>query len=1166
MKKNMKNTSVRTLIFALIFTAGIIPCLEPGGSVAKNAKQADVWMVRENMTNRFGAEWYKIGMLHRELNGLSDVLADLRDFELFPAELTGLEKANLIRFDRKIERFEKQHARLAERVDGLKPQLLDAMAILREMVVRQPVESMFDLLEQGDMERIATMLKMKHQIDTLWRGIDTTLTSVMVGIGVREERILENNEGAEFFSILKANLGQQADKYYVKLNRIKDTLVSRASDQNMREMFTVETHRIKRYVKENKILLADRKTAELEARYQGKTSTDELAGLAAKISLVSGDFEKALQAANRLPQTGKTAAQRTLYRLQSLYALHQYDSVWQEGARLDVTRWGGASRNLLVWIIMESGLALHEKGAYVKLASFIDRSAPYAIHVMHALGRSYLADNDPSTALSIFESAIKFTPRGDIDKFASREIRIAIAQTSYELGRYEKALSLFYDLLNENAEFDRSLHGILWCYLSLGINDKAETTLRKLINQAPESRYAVDAFLLLARRYLYKAQYEWKKVLYLTREEQRLKGLLGRIDRRMLLDSALTRDKKMIAAKKELTQLMGRLRAEPRDEYATILSYYTDIEKITQLISSYYATGSFQNIAFTENREQLLHLLDSVMQAAKAGAEKGATVVSRHREEDISTIKATVAAANAFNSEALIERFRFEQDYCSWQKARLNDFEQESLRALAAKNHPASKSALSARKKEFTHILDSLLAVEDNLKKTWNARLIRLLKNQVEAPLDSATEAYFHYQLGELYYSDENTRYNRDFEAYEKTRTVYEQQMERFRNGTLLEMPVEPPPPRVDHAASMNEFKSSLRHAAEGSLTAAAAHYSLAWCFNDFGQFDSALAHMEIVATEHQKSPFAPQALMYSGEYMFDKGNLSKAIQCYQSVMKYPESEWFDEALYKLAWSQYRLSNPEKAISSFLALVDLGGAEGGKSLLEKESMDYVAISFSEADLTGEKGLERAIAFAKKLGDPDRGSQILHRLARVYKDQGRYDISKKTYRTLLKMNPAFRNMPGVENEFMATLERDLPPEDANRLKIDFWKKYNRKSAWAKAQTDLETIIGADSLAEKQLYEATIGFHQLALQKNDTVAYALALDVYTDFIRAYPKSLRASECHYNLAEIEFSLGEYLKAAEDYIAVSRRYPDSKLRETAAWNAIVASQNQLRKEGVIR
>ena len=62
------------------------------------------------------------------------------------------------------------------------------------------------------------------------------------------------------------------------------------------------------------------------------------------------------------------------------------------------------------------------------------------------------------------------------------------------------------------------------------------------------------------------------------------------------------------------------------------------------------------------------------------------------------------------------------------------------------------------------------------------------------------------------------------------------------------------------------------------------------------GLFDSALAHMQIVATLYPECPFTPQAWLYSGEYMFDKGNLARAIQCYQTVMKYPESEWFDEA------------------------------------------------------------------------------------------------------------------------------------------------------------------------------------------------------------------------------------------------------------------------------
>lgn len=1150
----------------LFIAAGLFPGLEHGAGFARSDKQAEVWRVRENMTTRFGAEWHKIGVLRRELNGIADVLADLRDLELFPAELTGLNKTNLIRYDKKIERLEKRHAQLTLRIEALRQPLLDALEILREMVVGQPVQSMFELLEQGDMKRIEEMLSVKHDVDTLWKSSDTLLTSMMVGIGIRAEHSMVPEESAEFFSIIKANLGQQSEVYYKKLAMIKDTLARRASKQHVHEMYAVELHRIKGYAKENKIPLCERKIAEVTARYKGKIDMGSLLGLSARIALRSGDYEKVLITAKHLREDGKTAAQRSLYRMQALYALGQYDTLWEECQKMDVTIWNGQQRNMVIWMSMESGLKLGEKDAYVKLASFVERTAPYALHVMHALGRSYLADNDPSTALSIFESAMKITARSDIDRVAARELRIAIAQTTYELGRYEKALSLFYNLINSNTEFERALYGILWCYLSLDMNDKAETTLRKLINQAPESPYAAEAFLVLAKRYLYKAQYEWKKVLYLTKEEQRLKELLERIDRRQDFEGSGRKSKKIGEAKRELTKLLGRIKAEPREAYENIVSYYNGIERVGTLISKHYSTGSFQNVTFTEKREQLLHYLDSVIMAATSTSRNDdAEAMITHRKKMQASIKVVVTKSSGFMTEAMIERFRFEREYLNWQKSQLNYYQQEAAKPFSKKTDSISRAVIKKSKKHYALILDSLLNVEEKMKRAWHKRLTAQLQSQLKRDMDSADAAYFHYQLGELYYARENEKYSKAFEHYEKTRGEYDRTIRQYRNGKKLDLPAEPKPPRIDHTASMGEFRNAIR-LAPVSTAAASSHYSLAWCFNDHVRFDSALVHMEKVSLDFPKSPYAPQAWMYAGEYMFDKGNLSKAIQCYQSVMKYPESEWFDEALYKLAWSQYRLSNPEKAISSFLALVDLGGGKGAKGLLEKESMDYVAISFSEADMTGEKGLERATIFAKKLGDPDRGSQILHRLARVYKDQGRYDMSVKTYKRLLKMNPAYRNMPGVENEFLATLERNTTPEEANKMKLDFWKKYNKKSKWAKVQSDPEAIHDADSIAEKQLYEATIGFHQLALQKNDTSAYVRARDVYTDFIRFYPSSPRASECHYNLAEIEFSLGNYLKAAEEYIAVSKRYPDSKFRETAAWNAIVASQNLLKQEGTIR
>jgi TolA-binding protein len=163
---------------------------------------------------------------------------------------------------------------------------------------------------------------------------------------------------------------------------------------------------------------------------------------------------------------------------------------------------------------------------------------------------------------------------------------------------------------------------------------------------------------------------------------------------------------------------------------------------------------------------------------------------------------------------------------------------------------------------------------------------------------------------------------------------------------------------------------------------------------------------------------------------------------------------------------------------------------------------------------------------------------------------------------MRLNPDYSNMPNVESELISAIDRDAPPDESNGHKVEFFNKYNSRGTWAGRQTDPDAVRRADSMAQKQLYDAALGYHQMALQKNDTSTYNMAIAVYTDFIRAYPKSKLASECHYNLAEIEFSKGDYSKATEDYITVSKRYPDSKFRETAAWNAIVSSQNLLKNE----
>ncbi len=1097
----------------------------------------DIWRTRENQVLRFGSQWEKIGMLNQELMEVSDVLSDIRDLQLFPSELTRIDNSTMISIDRKMEAAEKKCTALKTKVNALRPPLIDAMSILREMVVNEPVDGMFEVLERQDLERISEMIEVKNAIDSLWGGIDRLFGTLTVSMGIDEQKINQPSEKEEFVQILKASLGQRSETSYQKLNFIKNALVNRSNLAQAREMYLVENRRIREYLKDEKYEISRKKTLDLIKRYEGRVGLDELNLQLARVNFALGNYPAVITIASKITEGSKSAEKVFPYLLQSLYSLHKYNEVWASGKQSELLQQRGAAKNLLLWLVLESGIALQKKEDYSKRASAIEKGSPYAIHVLHAFARSFLVQNDTAMAFSVLESALKVKPVSDNDKKAFYEVKLTMAELFYESGAFENALAIFFPMLKEEVEIDRVLTGVAWCYFGMGADEKAENALRKLINQKPESPLAAEAIFTLAKRLLQKANTEWEKNVFLSSEEKRLSNFLERVKEAAAENPS---ERKFLQAASELELLLERIRGEKHPGYNDIASIYARVNKIINMLTTYYASGSFQEVRFTQKREQLLLVLDSLMIDVNEAESKHIVKVSRletvTRNRD--RIKAVVDEMNIFKIDVMLDRFKWEREYLDWQKGQLH---------LKVDSSTASA-------------LDSILKREESIKRQAYKDLTARIKTALQSEMKIEDQAYLRYHLAELHYSEENDNYSREVDNYEANLEIYNDLISKQDTG-LVKRIAAPALPVLSHGKSLSEFRKVIKLQSDSQVTAAAL-YSMGWCFNDLSQFDSAFHYMRTVAVDYPASSHAAQAWMYCGEYHFDKSELDEAIKCYHSVLKYPESDYFDQALYKLAWTQYRLSNPEKAISSFLALVELGDGTKAGALLEKESMDYIAISFSETDISGDQGLQKAVTFVNKFGDPEKGYRILERLAGVYRDQGRYDMASKTYKTILKMYPQHPQNPLLESQLLAISERGKSPDESGRMKLAFFNKYNKKSSWSKAQKDSVICARADSLASKHLYDAAIGFHQFALQNNDTTLFDYALEAYQEFVDNYPNAPITSECHYNMAEVQFSMGDFRQAAKEYINVSRLYKNSKYRETAAWNAIVASQQLLKVE----
>jgi TolA-binding protein len=1153
------------LTSARVSVAGILLALL---SLLCSAKplQKDDWRTRENLVTRLSGEWYKINVLTRELSNVRDIVQDMRDIELFPTEATRCSEESLVAFDKKLEFCEKKYLGLQKQVSGLKTPLADGCAILRQMVVGTPVEDMFSVLDNDDLARISQMMSIKHHVDSMWNDVDTLMTSLGNRMQIALPRRDAGGQGfdAEFFEILKANLGGKAQWYGQMLDAMKDELVKRGNDESVRQMYQVEIHRIKENLKENKTGVAIRALHALAARYTATGQEEEIRYLFAKSYFMQTSYDSVLTVKVGPADTARFNGDMLFYRVQSLYALGRYDSLWRWGQSFPLATLVGTRRNCCLWAVLESGLALGKTDHFSDLASLVVKDSSYALHVMHALARYYVQARDYQNALLVFESALRFKSERDYDRKAYQSIQLTAAQTQFEKGSYDKALSLFFALLNSEDEtvFSQALFGISWCYIKLGMFQKAELSLRKLINQSPNSPLAVRALLLMGQRSLNRVQFEWEKLTFLSNAENRLAALRLQLEEKMADTMSRSARDRLAKTGSRIQDLLARFKNEKRENATSIGAMYDDAVRLSSLIQQLYATGSFQEVTFSEKREMLLHRLDSLALDVKQGGQ-AADRAFVEAKQTVSGIKQLVFKSKVFGAQARIDRFKWEKEYLDWQKGLAKKEMDGVQRAAARTKDSVALMRLSARESQLSRVMDSLVREGDRTIERWYDRLTKTCEELTSLPLDSNDEIYLRYHDAELHYAEENERYSQDYGVFETAQSKYDSLMVLFREGKIVNMPAKPPEPALVHDSSMQQYRYILRKYPHCDL-AYAIRYSLAWCFNDVGRFDSAVAQMDSVAVKYPTCQYAPQAWMYIGEYMFDRAKLDLALKAYQSVLSYPESEWFDKALYKLAWAQYRLSNPEKAISSFLALVDLGDkTPTGKSLLEKESIDYIAISFSETDITGEKGLERATNFVSRFGDESKGTEILHRLATIYKEQGRFDMAQKTYRTMLKMYPDYKQSPQIESELLTVMEKSSTVEETNIRNQEFFSKYNRNGDWAKAQSDSRAVGRADSLAQNHLYDAAVSYHQLALQKSDTLLYQTAAEGYGDFIKNYPASPRAGECHYNLAEIQFSLGNYQSAAEEYMAVSRRYPDPKYKETAAWNAIVASQNLLKKEG---
>ncbi|MFZ5890160.1 MAG: tetratricopeptide repeat protein [Myxococcota bacterium] len=450
--------------------------------------------------------------------------------------------------------------------------------------------------------------------------------------------------------------------------------------------------------------------------------------------------------------------------------------------------------------------------------------------------------------------------------------------------------------------------------------------------------------------------------------------------------------------------------------------------------------------------------------------------------------------------------------------------------------------------------IDDRIARNITASKQLRSEAMALLTKFIaESSEDSAEMPEALMRIGELEWEEARDRFVSDFEKWEKTPSD--------QRGA-------PPSPNYQKPRSrflkvLTRYKSFPKYDL--------ALYVDGFLANEEGKFADAVKRFDKIIEWFPKSRFIPDAHMVRAEFEFtrDAPNYEMAFREYEEVLKYKESPLYDLALFKSAWTLWRLGKPAEAARRFLTVFK-STAEGkptrrGQSQseldeLQNEALKNLVAVFVEDEKNRAEDMYR---FLVQAGGDKFAGRIVRALAEAFFDQSHYERGVEAYKLLLKLEPTSAE---AYRYALHIAQADSTMEAWGKLEEDYkWilreyvapanPKAGKISAWVSVQKP-EVLAEAEAAIEKQMREDAVGLHAKAqVDKTSRAEFEGAARLYEVYLSRFAGRPEAFEMYYNLAEIHFyRLENANRAADAYLAAVRLNPKAELSRTALYNALSA------------
>jgi len=339
--------------------------------------------------------------------------------------------------------------------------------------------------------------------------------------------------------------------------------------------------------------------------------------------------------------------------------------------------------------------------------------------------------------------------------------------------------------------------------------------------------------------------------------------------------------------------------------------------------------------------------------------------------------------------------------------------------------------------------------------------------------------------------------------------------------------------------------------------------YQLARAYEMGGRNDDALVVLNELVVNFPDTLLIDEVQFRRGEMLFLRRNYNDAEKAYRDVIAYgDESRFYEQSLYKLGWSQFKLAWHEDSLDPFFELIDrkirnIELQEGdhrfeqlsraNQELIE-DTFRVLSISFSYMD-----GAESITEFLNERGHPEYSFVVYMNLGDLYLDKERFVDAAEAYEAFVAQDPYHPKSPLLQVEVIEAYKRGGFPSLVLEGKKGFVERYGMDGDFWLRNPRAENT-GVEAHLKANLTDLAKYYHAEAQKGGKRTDYQEAARYYRKYLAYFPGEPDTANTNFLLAEILFESGRFEDATDEYERTAYAYPDHERSAEAAYAAILA------------